>query len=401
MGGQKLLSVLAMAVWLTLLTGCAEWENVTPNALQLTQIAEWPDSDPRKEPVQMTAVARHMLAYEAENKAEAARIAEQNAASERQAAEAERESQIVQMTREAQAVIDARENAALATRMAINSQATAQAVAVDGTRQAQNLSAEATAQNVRVQATATSEARNAEGTATAQVQNANATATVGAQNERATATAGAATATAVSALQAVEATAQAGAAIAVDATSQAVQRETDRQRITQPLLTFGPWLLAVLAVVAVVYIGFRAWQLFEDRRRLVRRRADEGEPIMIISRERIALPARSFGVYNDLTHGQENAPLLAPTIEAQEAATGRQQAVNAIHAQQVAAIAEAQSTREPEKHITVMLPEQTGRQVSKGRRKTEAGLIGPLTDDAIPPKLLEAITAQWEVVEDD
>ena len=400
MDRRQLFSVLTLAIWLTL-TGCAEWENVTPDALQLTQIAEWPDSDPRKEPVQMTAVARHMLAYEAENKAEAARIAEQNAASERQAAEAERESQIVQMTREAQAVIDARENAALATRMAINSQATAQAVAVDGTRQAQNLSAEATAQSVRVQATATAEARNAEGTATAQVQNANATATVGAQNEIATATAGAATATMVAAIQAVEATAQAGAAIAVDATSQAVQRQTERENVTRIPLTYGPWLLAVLAVVAVCYFLFRAWTLFEDRKRLVRRNADEGEPLLLISRERFALPSRSFGPYIDATHGQEQAPLLAPTIEAQEAATGRQQTVNLVHAQQAGQIAESKSKREQPKQITVMLPEQTGRQVSRGRRKTEAGLIGPLTDDAIPPKLLEAITAQWEVVEDD
>jgi len=372
-----------------LLAGCAEWENVTPNALQLTQIAEWPDDDPRKEPVQATAVARYMAAYDAANKAEAARIAEQNAASERQAAEAERESQIVQMTREAQAVIDARENEALATRQAVNTAATAQAVNVEGTRQAQNLSATATAQSVSVIATATAESRNAEGTATAQ-----------AQNERATATAASATATMLWAVQAVEGTAQAGQALALQATAQAIEREAERERMTQPLRTFGPWLLALAGLVAVVYIGIKAWTLFEDRARLVRRNADEGEPIMIISRERIALPARSFGVYNDLTHGQENAPLLAPTVEAQESATMRQQTANAIQARQVGQIAEAQSKREPEKHITVVMPEKA-RQVSHGRRKTEAGLLGPLVEDSIPPKLLEAINAQWEVIEDD
>ena len=401
MDRRKLFSVLVLTLWLTL-TGCAEWENITPDASQLTRIAvEFPEG-PTKEALQLTAVARYVAAEDARRAAEDARLAKQQAETEQMAAEAERDRQIIAMTAEAQAVMDARENEALATRQAINSQATAQAVAVDGTRQAQNLAIEGTAQAVRVEATATAEARNAEGTATAQVDNRNATATVGVRNEVATATAGAATATMVSAMQSVEATAQAAQAVALDATAQAVIRETDRQRITQPLLTFGPWLLALLAVVAAVWLGLNAWRLFEDRKRLVRRAADEGEPLMIVSRERLALPLRQFGPFIDVERGNEHAPLLAPTVEAQEGATMRQQASNAILARQVGQIAEAQSKREPEKHITVMLPDKPQRrQVSHSRRQAEAGLLGPLVEDSIPPKLLEAITAQWEVIEDD
>jgi len=387
--GVLMKRVILLTCAALLLAGCAEWEHITPDASQLTRIAvEFPEG-PTKEAVQATAVARFIAAEEARLALEDAKLAEQNASAERRQAAAEHQRVVIAMTAEAQAVVEARENEALATRQSINSAATAQAVAVDGTRQAQNLSAEATAQSVRVQATATAEARNAEATSTAQVQ-----------NERATATAASATATMVAAMQAVEATAQHSQSVALDATSQAVRRETDRQNMTQPLLTFGPWLLALAGLVAVVYIGIKAWTLFEDRARLVRRRADEGEPMMIINRERMALPLRQFGPYVDMTHGSEHAPLLAPTIEAQEGTTTRQQAANVIHAQQAGQIAEAKSKREPERHVTVVMPEKA-RQVSKGRRKTEAGLLGPLTDDAIPPKLLEAITAQWEIVEDD
>jgi hypothetical protein len=325
--GKWRLAILTLAA--LLLGGCAEWKNVTPDAAQLTRIAVEFPPDPTKEALQATAVARYVAAEEARQAAEAARIAEQNAASERQAAEAECNRQILAMTAEAQAVIDARENEALATRQAINSQATAQAVAVEGTRQAQNLSTTATAQTVSVATTATMQSAQA----------------------------------------AVEGTAQAAIAISAEATAQAVQRQTERERITQPLRTFGPWLLAVLALVLVMYLGLKAWTLFEDRKRLVRRRPDEGEPVMIVSRERLALPLRQFRAYADMTHQQERAPLLAPTVEAQESATMRQQTTNAILAQQAGKIAQAKSGT-----ARGMVLPPGKRSTSRNRRKQVPGL---------------------------
>ncbi len=379
-----------------LLTGCAEWSNVTPDAAQLTRIAvEFPEG-PTKDALQKTAIARYVAAEDARLRAEDARLAEQNAETERKAAEAERDRQIIAMTAEAQAVVDARENAALATRQAINSQATAQAVAIDATRQAQNLSAEATAQVVRVAQTATADAQNVTATSRA----ARATATVQSANETATATREAATATIQTRLDNAQAT-------AVQATAASVARQEERERITQPLLTFAPWLLGLLGVALLVILGIYAWRLFEDRARLVRRNPDEGEPIMLITRERMALPMRQFGSYQDMTQGAENAPLLAPSAKCQENATARQQTANAIQARQVGKVAEAKS-QHPK--IVVLPPAgQRPRPQSRTRAQgSEPGLLGVQAvgalDEAaaaglLPPGLAEAIETQWQEVE--
>jgi len=388
-----------------LLTGCEEWENITPDAAQLTRIAvEFPEG-PTKDALQKTAVARYVAAEDARLRAEDARLAEQNAETERKAAEAERERQIIAMTAEAQAVADARENAALATRQAINSQATAQAVAIDATRQAQNLSAEATAQAVRVAATATAQAVRVAATATAQA--ANATATVQAANT--TATARSANATGTATREAATATVQArldnAQATAVQATAASVARLEERERITQPLLTFAPWLLGLLGVALLVILGFHGWRLFEDRARLVRRNPDEGEPIMLITRERMALPMRQFGSYQDMTHRQERAPLLAPTVEAQEGTTMRQQTSNAIQARQLGRVTEAKHGGT--NHKVMILPPGK-RSQSRTRAQSEPGLLGVqemgALDEAtaaglLPPGLAEAIEAQWQEVE--
>ena len=391
--GKRLLFVALLAL---LLTGCEEWENVTPDAAQLTRIAvEFPEG-PTKDALQATAVARYVAAEDARLRAEDARLAEQNAETERKAAEAERERQIVAMTAEAQAVADARENAVLATRQAINSQATAQAVAIDATRQAQNLSAEATAQAVRVAATATAQAANT--TATAQADHT--TATARSANATATATREAATATVQAALDNAQAT-------AVQATAASVARLEERERITQPLRTFAPWLVGLLGVAILVILGFHGWRLFEDRARLVRRKPDEGEPVMILSRERIALPLRQFGPYADLTQGQENAPLLAPSVEAQEGTTMRQQTANAIQARQVGAVARAKSK------APVIVSGRPRRPPSRPRspnRVSVPGLVkvvavGDLAEATaqgiLPPRLAKEIEGQWTEVQEE
>jgi len=242
-------------------------------------------------------------------------------------------------TAEAQATRDTLRGMARATSdaLALSQQATTQA-----------LDAQATAQALTVQATAvqaTADAQNANAMATRGAANANATATI--ESQAVTAQAANANATATATREAATATIQAqldsARATAVQATAASVARLEERERITQPLRTFGPWLLILLAVVLLVILAFHGWRLFEDRARLVRRDPDEGEPIMILSRERIALPMRQFGSYQDMTQGQESAPLLAPTVEAQAGATMRQQTSNAIQARQVGRVAQAKS----------------------------------------------------------
>jgi len=388
--------VLVLAALALLLTGCEEWANITPDAFQLTQISENYPEGPTKDALQATAIARYVAAEEARVRAEAAQLAAQNAESERQAAEAERQRQVIAMTAEAQSVIDARENAALATRQSINSQATAQAVAFDGTRQAQNLSAEATAQAVRVASTAAAESRNS----TATIESRNAEATAASLSATATAESRNATATIQARLDNAQAT-------AVQATAASVARLEERERITQPLLTFAPWLVGALGVVLLVILGFHGWRLFEDRARLVRRNPDEGEPIMLITRERLSLPMRQFGSYQDMTQGQERAPLLAPSVEYQDGATMRQQTVNLAQAHQVGRVTEAKHGGGTTK--VVVLPGGERPQSRTRARKAEPGLLGvqELTalDGAtaaglLPPGLVEAIEAQWEEVED-
>jgi len=315
--------------------------------------------------------------------------AEADAAQERARAVAAQETAQAQATRQSQdvamrATTDSLNAQAQATRQTMDAQATAQALSVQATRQAQDL-----------EATRTAEARNAQATATAQVQ-----------NERATATAASATATMQAAIVAVEGTAQAAQAISAQATAQAVERQAERERMTQPLRTFGPWALLLAGLVALALVGWKAWTLFEDRARLVRRGPDEGEPLMLITRERLALPLRQFGPYADMTHRQERAPLLAPTAEVQEGATTRQQVSNAILAPQAGKIAEAKG-QGPQK-ILVLPPGK--RSVSKTRQKRAPGLgrvvaVRSLEDATrqgiLPPGLAQAIEGQWEAIDDD
>jgi len=307
--------VLALAG--LLLIGCAEGGRVTPDAMQLTQIAEQLPEGPTKEAVQATAVARYVAAEDARLKAEAARLAEQNAASERQAAEAERERQVIAMTAEAQAVIDARESEALATRQAVNTQATAQAVAIEATRQAINLEAEATARAVSVSATATAQARDERATATAQTRDA-----------EATATASAATATMTWAMEAVQLTAQSGAAIAAQATARAVQREVEIDEATQTLTTFAGWMLLLLGIVALVGVVWYLLPVVKARLQVIRRRQGEVEPL-VVSLERIIMPSRLFSPLLNVEH--ESAPMLAP-VNYQDRASARAQLVDVVGA---------------------------------------------------------------------
>jgi len=290
-----------------------------------------------------------------------------------------------------------------ALQVQVNALAAQETAVAQATRSAYDNQARATAQALDLQAQATRTATDAVATQTA----ANTRATAVAWSFESTRTAAEAQATRTSADAAATATSEAiraqARSTAIAATAQAIERQNERERVTQPLRTFGPWLLLLAGLIVAAVVGFYGWRLFEDRMRLVRRNPDEGEPVMILSRERLALPLRSFGNYTDLTHGQERAPLLAPTIEAQEAATMRQQTANAIQARQVGQVAEAKSRGRTDR-VMVLSPRAT----TKTRASTEPGLLGvqavgaldeATTAGLLAPGLAEAIEAQWREVE--
>jgi hypothetical protein len=289
----------------------------------------------------------------------------------------------------AKATADALELERRATQQALNLQGTQQAQEVNATRQAWEFAQ--TQKAVDVQATATVEARRA--TATRQALDATATA----ESVQATATAQAWVAQ-------VQGTQAAAEAFAVEATRQAIERQAERERVTQPLRAWWVWALLALAIPAMTWLGWRFAKVVEDRARVVRRKADEGEPVVILDRERLALPMRAFNPYLNLTRGQEKAPLLAPTVESQEAATMRQQASNAIQARQVAATVKARNEHKSKAPHVVASTARALPRPAQQRWRQVPGLtkvvVVPSLDDAarqgiLPPRLVETIEGQW------
>jgi hypothetical protein len=284
--------------------------------------------------------------------------------------------------------------------LAIQEQATKQAINLRGTQDAQEANAtraawefEQTQEAVSIQATATAEAR----IATATRQSIDATATAGHDQ---------ATSTAVQWAANVQGTRAAVDAFAVEATRRAVARADEREQVTQPIRAWWAWALLALAVPALLWVGWRAAQVIEARGRVIRRQAGEGEPFVMISREQIAAPARMFNPLLDAKRGQEKSLLLAPTVEAQEGTTMRQQTANAIEARQVGQIAEAKSTRPKVLTQNVILPAEPQR--TQARRRQIPGIVkvvsaGSLeeakTAGLLSPPLADSIEAEWSDIE--
>jgi len=135
-------------------------------------------------------------------------------------------------------------------------------------------------------------------------------------------------------------------AVALEATATALdlerqsldlERDTRRQAAMDPFVLALPWIVLVAGLGAAGLVFWRWLQVWEARARLVHRAPEAGETILALGRgERFALPLRSAGVYQDLSHGQERAPMLAHTAEAQEAAVMRAQTANLALASQAA-----------------------------------------------------------------
>ncbi|MBN1975950.1 MAG: hypothetical protein JW918_00990 [Anaerolineae bacterium] len=296
-------------------------------------------------------------------------------------------------TAQAEETTAAMEEAARGTADALELERRATQQALDLEQAAANATAEAwwfsqTQEAVSVQSTATAEAKQA-------------TATRQALDETASAEAHQATSTAVQWAANVQGTQAAADAFAVEATRRAVARADEREQVTQPIRAWWAWALLALAVPALLWVGWRAAQVLEARGRVIRRQAGEGEPVIMLTRDRIAAPLRMF---NALMSGDELPALPAP--EYQEAATMRQQTANAIQARQAGQIAEAKSTRPKMLTQNVILPAEPQRKAHT--RPQIPGLVrvvpaGSLQDAAaqglLPPPLADSIEAEWSDVE--
>jgi hypothetical protein len=302
-------------------------------------------------------------------------------------------------------------------------QQTATAIALHATASAEAARATATQGATYARATATVwqttvEAQRAQATATAQVQQAAATATAQAESARATATTVAARATATAHVAAshatatvamatwqMHATATKSAANAI-ATAQAAQAETeklraDRQRMLQPILTYGPWGVLLALVCILGYGGFRLLRVFEDRKRVVETQRGE---ILIVNGARVGMPSRSWSPVLDI----EVPPTRQPDSLQQDDTTRRDQitaAIRATHAPAESRGNRGGSIAQQQQAATQLLrrPPSAERNLRPFRGAPGIGRIVVLKriDHAIqggivPPNLARAIEQDWQ-----
>ncbi len=395
---KRRLTIISTALVALLLTGCEGYATYTPSALDLTRIAnEWPDDDPNKPTVQAIAIQRYATAMAAESVAQQAELT-------RQAAQAEADRQKAILTAEAGATADALN--IRATTDALNVQATRQTMDTEATRTAEARIAAEMATRQAIQATATQQARNIQVTADAR----NATATSQAQAVQATREAERATARAVAAqaTATVQAHEDNATATVISATTQAVTLQAERERWLHPFRIIGVILLVLAGALAVSWLGWRFAQVMEDRARVIRRRPDEGEPI-IVWRERWGLPLRAFSPIVDATPGQERAPQLAP-VEVQEATTMRQQTSNALQARQVGEVARARSKfptltrrrrRSPSSPVFPRPPRLRTPTTGLVNVVAVDDLVEAAEQGVLAPNLAAAIEGQWTEVKEE
>ena len=181
-----------------------------------------------------------------------------------------------------------------------------------------------------------------------------------------------------------------------------LERDTRRQAAMDPFVLALPWMGLVVLVVclgAVGLVGWRWLQVWEARARLVHRAPEAGETILTLGRgERYALPLRSGNVYADLTKGAERSPMLAASADAQERATMRQQAGNLALSSNAH---ETVKARLGSGDVYLLPGKREQARALPARAHVEPGLLGAISPDAVPPKLLDAIVTGWEEVEEE
>jgi hypothetical protein len=235
----------------------------------------------------------------------------------KQADELERQADALdrQATAVARQTRDALDAEAQATYAALNARATAQALDAMATQQAKSERATATAEVV--QATATERAYRA-------------TATKQAQDATATATREMATATAVAWAANVQATQHAAQAVAIQATAQAIERREERERMTQPLKTFGPWGLLVLGLAALAWLVVQLLPIVKAKLGTVRRDERGDPPLLLLAQGNVLAlldPTRGWGPATRMEAGSITQPLLTEP-EYQDGTTKRAQFVD-------------------------------------------------------------------------
>jgi hypothetical protein len=317
MGHRRLVIVAALTLAPVLLVGCEEYATYTPSAADLTRIAEELPPGPTKDMIQGTAIARYVAAATAQSAIDSARATEQ-------AARDELDRQVLAMTAEAEATITTQRNAQRATTQALDARATSQAL--DATATAYVRSGNATATRESRDATATAMAAIAQATATAGARSAQAT--VEARNATATRESGNATATMQAAVDAVAQTAQAAQAVMLEATADAVRRQSEREEAVQGARTAAPWVGLVLVVAALVTLAWYFAPVIKARASVVRRKHDESEPL-VVTMERIVMPSRMFSPLLEVRTG--TAPQIAPP-DLQDRTTARTQLANVVSA---------------------------------------------------------------------
>ncbi|MCP4536598.1 MAG: hypothetical protein GY832_05580 [Chloroflexi bacterium] len=384
MNTRRLTIIGTTLILVLLLTGCEEYATYTPSAMDLTRIAtEWPDDDPAKPTVQAIALQRYGTEVAAKAIAEQAQLTVD-------AANAQAGQQRIMLTAESGLTAEALN--VRATIDALNVQATREAMAIEATRTAEARIAAEMATRDAVQATATQQAYNAQATTDAR----NATATV------ISATAQAAAAHATETLQAHKDNVT---LTAISATAQAVTLQAKQEQFLYPVKIAGSILLVLAGALALTWLGWRFAQVAEDRARVIRRRPDEGEPIIVLGDERWGLPLRAFGPVVDATPGKERVPQLS-SIEVQEATTMRQQTANALQARLSGEIARAKAKiptqargRHRQLQQSSFKPAQL-RTPSPGLVNVVAlsDLAEAMEQGVLNPQLAHAIEGQWTAV---
>jgi len=203
---------------------------------------------------------------------------------------------------------------ALVTAQAVAAAATATQQALDIARDAHNAQATATAMALQEQQ------RAAQATATAEAVyfSHNATATAVAWGIQATATA--------DALRA-NATAQAAAA-------ERVRLDTERARLVYPLIAYGPWVAAAVALIFVLWAGIRIVPTAELQRRIIRpdARGDAGVLVLRQGKQTVIYDP-DLALQSTLVLGQDGQPEMPMLVDTTHQAQIKQrdQALALVH----------------------------------------------------------------------
>lgn len=227
---------------------------------------------------------------------------------------------VAQETAVAQATRDSLSNVARATRDAAETaaQATRDANAARATTQALDAAATVQTQNARATAQAAASAQAAQATARS-------------RDATATATAAAATATIQAAIENVQLTAQAGQAVAAQATAETVQQRQALDRVVRPAQAAG-WVLFLLACAALLlWALYQLLPVIKARAGTIYRDERGDPPVMALATPGGLVmfdPTRSWGAATIFNHHVTQPQLAAPA--AQDGTTKRAQFVDMV-----------------------------------------------------------------------